>query len=114
MAKGYDRNDGLILFLYPTQGTALVYGSAAERYPELELHYADGASQRVTPTGRFFLAEIPRDHLQRETRLLTMTVRDAEGREIPNARFSFPETGTAASPCYRDLPLSRGRTCGDG
>ena len=92
----------------------LVYGSAAERYRELELHYADRASQRVTPTGRFFLAEIPRDHLRRETRLLTMTVRDAEGWEIPNARFSFPATGTAASPCFRVLPLPPGRTCGDG
>lgn len=113
MAKGYDRNDGLVVLLHPTQETVIVWGSAAQRYHQLDLDYADGASQRVTPTGRYFLAEIPREHLRPETRLLTMTVRDTEGREIPNARFSFPVAGTAASPCFRVLPLEPGRSCGD-
>jgi len=91
----------------------IVYGSAADRYRQLDLHYADGAVQRVVPTGRFFLAEIPREHLQPDTRLQTMTVRDADGQAIPSGpRFSFPATGTAASPCFRVLPLPPGRSCG--
>jgi hypothetical protein len=112
MAKGYERNDGLALVFYPTQETVIVYGSAADRYRQLDLHYADGDVQRVIPTGRFFLAEIPPEHLEPDTRLQTITVRDADGQAIPRGpTFSFPAVGTAASPCFRVLPLPPGQVC---
>lgn len=112
LPKGYDKDEVLAVHLHPTEDTVLLFGPASGRYRQLDLHYADGAVDRMQLTGRFLLFEIPREHLQEQSRLLTLTLRDEAGREIPSGpRLTFPARGTAAAPCFRVLPLRAGESC---
>lgn len=98
--------------LRATRETVLFFGRASDRYHDLELRYADGTVQRVTPMGGFYLIEISQDHLERDTRLVNVIPRDAAGREIRAPWFEFlPSAGTSWDPCFRVLPAPPGTTC---
>lgn len=103
LPRGYD--EGLVFRFLPTSETVLMYGTVADRYRRLDLHYADGTVEPVALDGRFLLLDIPQRHLRHETRLLGVSI---DGRRLQSGTPS-PATGTAA--CYGTLPLPPGRTC---
>jgi hypothetical protein len=108
--KGYDDN-WIDVSVHPTPETVVLLSSTDGDATALELRYADGDRQQVEPEGRFFLVEIPLEHLEPATQLVEIVRLDSNGDEIRGPfRFRL-DTGPSADPCSRALPLPPGKTC---
>lgn len=110
LPTGYE-DQGFRPIVAATPETVLVHGSKPERYPTLELRFADGDSERVSVEGNLFLVEVPASHLRPETRLVSVTLRDAEGRERAGPPLELPARSAGGPPCYQTLPLPPGQAC---
>jgi hypothetical protein len=110
MPTGY-WNQGFRPIVSATSETVLLHGSKPDRYPTLELRFADGDSQRVATDGNLFLVEVPQSHLRHDTRLVSVTFADVSGRQRPASPMELPARSHGGPPCYQTLPLSPGQTC---
>jgi hypothetical protein len=101
MPKGYAYSLFDVRFV-PTADDVLFAGWVADRYASVEIEFADGSRQVITPQAGFLLGELPAKQLVRGHEATTIVGRDAAGKEL-QPRIAVGEAFSRA-PCFAALP----------
>jgi hypothetical protein len=83
-------------------------GQVREDVATYELHYEDGAVERVHPVESFILHEIPSSHYPRGHRLELVISRARDGHEL--ARTVVPDRAPGVYPCENPIDIGGGGT----
>jgi hypothetical protein len=108
--KGYDWNEGRLTGFYPTEDSVLFVGTAADRYPEIDIVYQDGDVTQITPQNHVFVAAIPEQHFAVGHQVERIESRGADGQIMPSATYT-PKP-TSSNGCSQFVPIPPGGQCG--
>jgi hypothetical protein len=108
-AKGYDWNEGLSTGFYPTVDGVLFFGTAADRYEQIDIVYQDGDVTQITPQNHVFVAAIPEQHFAAGHQVERIESRGVDGQVIPSATYT-PQP-TSRNGCSQFVPIQPGQRC---
>ena len=103
-AKGYDWNEGRSTGFYPTVDAVLFFGTAADRYAEIDIVYQDGDVTRIIPQNHVFVAAIPEQHFAPGHQVERIESRGVDGQLIPSATYSPQPTSSNGCPQFVPIP----------
>jgi hypothetical protein len=103
-AKGYDWNEGRLTGFYPTVDGVLFFGTAADRYAEIDIVYQDGDVTRIIPQNHVFVAAIPEQHFASGHLVERIESRGVDGQVIPSATYSPQSMSTNGCPQFIPIP----------